>query len=177
MVVALIGIVEVAERNGIELRPNRYRSGQYLAHCPECGDRGQRRNLEINEYVKGGSFHCWACDAHGGAVSFHAWLRGISFDEAKRELYPSSSSRPKRRQAHPAEQLTHTQLKELGFRGHLPYERPVGMSSQRWNEYRRDTLDWIWQTWQDVQQAKRESEEFWREFAVQEENREIHVSA
>ena len=149
--VELVSIIEVAERNGLELRPVRYHPGQYQAHCPECGDHGRRRNLEINAEKNGGVFHCWACGAHGGAVTFHAWLRGISFEAAKAELYPSkpisSSNRPKRRQ-HPAESLTREQLMKIGFERSNFFKRPATMDAKRWYEYRRDTLDWIWRVGQ-----------------------------
>lgn len=156
---SLVGILEVSEINGIELRPNRYKQDQYTAHCPVCGDRGTRRNLEVN--ASRDVFHCWACDAKGGTIQFHAWLRGISFEAAKAELYPSKSLRSTRRQ-HPAEYLTREQLAKIGWKGNvmtnlfkLPYST------------RKEVFDVIWEEWQVYEEMQRERDEFYRRLAME----------
>jgi DNA primase len=150
----VVSIEEVAQRNNLELIPNRHRPGQYTAHCPSCGDVGRRRNLEINAQ---GIFHCWACGAKGGVVAFHAWLSGLSFRDAKQDLYPQSQE--KKRFRHPADDLTHEELKEMGFVSRkLSWKAPSAISQDEWNKYVKRTKDYIYQEWLRHCASKHEQE-------------------
>ena len=168
---SFVSIEEVAERNELRLfRTSRY--GQWKAHCPVCGDRRDQFHL----YVKGGDeketgFYCHKCGAHGGTIAFHAWLRGITFEAAKDELYPPKPELPNRpkRKRHPAETLTREQLASIGFTSRTYLKRPVGMDEKAWYRYKRDTLEFIWREWNYYQQIQREREEFWRAFEAAEQ--------
>ena len=149
----MVSIEEVAERNGLVLYPTS-RPGQWKAHCPACGDKGRDFHLYVSS-VKD-TFYCHKCGAKGGAVAFHAWLRGITFNEAKAELYPQGT---RKRNLHPAERLTAAQLAELGFTTHKPWRTPKGVNPLEWRRQRRAMLDWVWEEWQEYQRFEREQTE------------------
>jgi hypothetical protein len=142
--IGLIGIEEVAQRNGLQLFKTS-RPGQWKAHCPACGDTYRQFHLYVSSIKD--TFYCHKCGAKGGVVAFHAWLRGISFEAAKAELYPQDESRPKR-PLHPAERLTKAQLAELGFTLRTPRRiAPKGVDPVQWRRHRKAELDWIWREW------------------------------
>ncbi|ACV60017.1 MULTISPECIES: CHC2 zinc finger domain-containing protein [Alicyclobacillus] len=149
----MVSIEEVAARNGLVLYPTS-RPGQWKAHCPVCGDQGRNFHLYVSS-VKD-TFYCHKCGEKGGAVAFHAWLRGISFEAAKAELYPQGT---RKRNLHPAERLTAAQLAELGFTTRKPWRMPKGVDPLAWRRQRKAMLDWIWEEYQGHERFKREQTE------------------
>ncbi|MCL6445096.1 MAG: hypothetical protein K6T83_16855 [Alicyclobacillus sp.] len=164
----MIGIEEVAERNNLMLYKTS-RPGQYKAHCPVCGDQGRDFHLYVSA-VKD-AFYCHKCGAKGGAVAFHAWLRGIDFETAKVELYPQVGRT--KRPLHPAERLTKAQLAELGFTLKTPRRTPpAGVNPLDWKRRRKAELDWIWREWQAHEKFKREQTERLMRLLAESENNE-----
>ena len=146
----MVGVEEVADRNGLQLYKTS-RPGQWKAHCPICQDGPRKYHLYASS-VKD-TFCCHKCGARGGAVHFHAWLRGISFEEAKAELYPNTREK---KYTHPAERLTKEQLDELGYTLRKPnFKAPNGVDKDAWRKHRKAELDWIWHEWQEHERAKR----------------------
>lgn len=158
----MIGVEEIAKRNGLTL----YRGsspGQYKAHCPVCKDG--RRTFHL--YVSAGkdAFYCHKCGASGGAIAFHAWLRGIAWERAKDELYPPDE-KPRTRKRHPAESLTRAQVAAMGFTLRTPsYKAPAGIDQREWSTRRLAELDWIWSEWQAYCRVERERDRFWARIA------------
>lgn len=137
----LVGIEEVAKVNHLELTKTS-RPGQYKAHCPACGDQGHQYHLYVS--ANKDAFYCQKCGSKGGAIAFHAWLKGVDYITAQNELYPEHQRRP----VHPAERLTPEQLAKIGFvPKRLPRKAPAGWDQKKWNTYRSNTLSYIWREW------------------------------
>jgi len=150
----LVGIEEVAIRNQFRLYPTT-QIGQFKAHCPACHDKQRQFHLYVSS-VKD-TFFCQKCGTKGGVIAFHSWLKGISFQAARHELYPAGKRKFPR---HPAEQLTYEQREEAGFTTHLPSPfAPKAFTQKEWNRYRRRTLDWIWREWREYEQLRKEQDE------------------
>ncbi|MCL6633338.1 MAG: hypothetical protein K6T63_11990 [Alicyclobacillus herbarius] len=163
----MISIEEVASRNNLQLFKT-YRPGQWKAHCPSCGDTNRQFHLYVSSDKD--VFYCHKCGAKGGVVAFHAWLRGISFEAAKAELYPQSEGRSKRR-LHPAETLTKAQLQELGFTLRTPRRiAPRGIDPVQWRRHRKAELDWIWREWKEHEKFEREQRQRLMRLLTKEEN-------
>ncbi|WP_262927025.1 CHC2 zinc finger domain-containing protein [Alicyclobacillus acidoterrestris] len=133
-------IVDLAEQASLKLTRMR-KHGQYKTDCPFCGD--MRQNLELNAMKN--VFHCWVCDAGGGLVKFYALLHDVSEDTARNTLFPLKAGQ--RRFTHPALNLTQAELDEIGFELGLIHKRPASWSPQKWGQYRKRTLDWVWFEW------------------------------
>lgn len=152
--IQLIGIEEVAKRNRFRLYPTTH-IGQFKAHCPNCQDKRRQFHLYVSA-VKD-TFFCHKCGSKGGVVAFHAWLKGIAFQEAKDELYPLHKRKFPR---HPAEQLTREQLAEIGFTNRISSPiAPKAFSQREWLRYRRRTFDWIWFEWREYERFRKEQDE------------------
>lgn len=62
----------------------------FLARCPLCGDSKKnpykkRFNLNWNNGVPG--WHCWNCGRHGNFIEIYSIMKGISYDDAKKEIF------------------------------------------------------------------------------------------
>jgi len=62
----------------------------FLARCLLCGDSKinpykKRFNLDWNNGNPG--WHCWNCGEHGNFIELYSIVKGLSYDDAKRELY------------------------------------------------------------------------------------------
>jgi hypothetical protein len=148
--IAVVSIEEVAQRNNLRLYPTS-RPGQFKAHCLVCGDKGGQFHLYVSSNKD--TFFCHKCGTRGGAVAFHAWVKGIDFAAAKAELYPQGQNR---RPLHPAETLTPQQRDEMGFIVRKPSPiAPKGADQKEWNRYRRRVLDWMWSEWLAYERYKR----------------------
>jgi hypothetical protein len=173
--VLFISIEDVARRNQLTLFKTS-RPGQFKAHCPVCGDKGQHFHLYVSTNKDG--FFCHKCGNRGGVVAFHAWLRGIDSEAAKAELYPPDE-RKHHRHVHPAETLTKAQLAELGFTLRKPHP-PQGVPRKTWwKHHRKPELDWIWHEWCKHDQCMRQvTENLTRllEEADREEHQTRHTS-
>lgn len=141
----MVGVEEIAERNKLHLvRTSTH--NQYKAHCPVCKDDRRVYHLYVN--TARDTFCCHKCGASGGAIQFHAWLKGVTFEEAKRDLYPSHAHNHKQPE-HPAERLTRDQLRTIGFVGRTSKIAPKGVDPKVWSDRRKAELDWIWAEWQE----------------------------
>ena len=140
---AMVGVEEIADRNKLQLvRTSTF--NQYKAHCPICKDSRRVYHLYVN--TARDTFCCHKCAASGGAVQFHAWLKGITFEDAKRDLYPAHAAHAQHE--HPAERLTRDQLHKIGFVGRTSRFAPKGVDPKVWSDRRKAELDWIWSEWQ-----------------------------
>ena len=170
----LVSIEEVADRNELKLYRTS-RSGQWKAHCPVCGDKRDQFHLYIS--ADRDTFYCQKCGEKGGATQFHAFLRDISFEKAKLELYP-----PKEKSYHPhqAENLTREQLHMMGYRlrkprSYLPKwveaqgEQAMKEWMRKYYERNQRQLDALWQDWLWYEKMQRERDVFWAAFAEQEQ--------
>lgn len=158
----MIGVEEIAKRNGLTLYRGS-RPGQYKAHCPVCKDN--RRTYHLYVSAERDVFFCHKCGASGGAIAFYAWLRGISWEAAKAELYPPAE-RSNQRKRHPAESLTRAQLAAMGFTLRTPScQAPAGIDPRQWSRRRQAELDWIWSQWQEYCRVERERDLFWARLA------------
>lgn len=68
----------------------------FLARCVLCGDSKKNRykkrfNLNYNNGIPG--WHCWNCGEHGNFITIYSIVKGLSYDEAKRELYSYNKKR------------------------------------------------------------------------------------
>ena len=62
----------------------------FLARCLLCGDSKKnpykkRFNLDWNNGVPG--WHCWNCGRHGNFIEIYSIVKGLSYDDAKKELF------------------------------------------------------------------------------------------
>jgi hypothetical protein len=62
----------------------------FLARCLLCGDSRKnpykkRFNLDWNNGVPG--WHCWNCGRHGNFIEIYSIVKGLSYDDAKKELF------------------------------------------------------------------------------------------
>jgi hypothetical protein len=65
----------------------------FLARCLLCGDSKKnpykkRFNLNWNNGVPG--WHCWNCGRHGNFIEIYSIVKGLSYDDAKKEVYKYS---------------------------------------------------------------------------------------
>jgi len=171
----LVTIEEVADRNELKLYRTSH-AGQWKAHCPACGDKRDQFHLYVS--ADRDAFVCQKCGEKGGATQFHAFLRDISFEEAKLELYPPSEK--SHRRIHPVEKLTREQLKMMGYRLRKPRSYPpkwVQLQGEqaikewlaKYRERNQRQLDALWEDWLWYEAVQRERDAFWAAFAEQEE--------
>jgi hypothetical protein len=62
----------------------------FLARCLLCGDSKKnpykkRFNLNWNNGVPG--WHCWNCGRHGNFIEIYSIVKGLNYDDAKKELF------------------------------------------------------------------------------------------
>ena len=153
----MVGIEEVATRNELVL-VRTSRPGQYKAHCPVCQDNNRKFHLYVS--ADKDTFCCHKCGAQGGAIAFHAWLRDISWEAAKAELYPPQTRTARRTPVHPAERLTKDQLAKIGFTLRTPSRiAPNGVDRTMWAKRRKEEFNWIWQEWCAYERAAKELEQ------------------
>lgn len=134
-------IVKVAEEAGIALKPRNNNPNQYYAKCPFCDDKRTHLNVNGQRDV----FKCYRCDSKGGVIRFYALLHRISEAQAKDELrnkaYDGQEETPRRKiQRHPAERLSSSEIKSLGFT-----RVPNWYQEKQQDPARAKALaDWIW---------------------------------
>lgn len=68
----------------------------FLARCLLCGDSKKnpykkRFNLDWNNGVPG--WHCWNCGKHGNFIEIYGIVKGMSYDDAKKELFHTWKSK------------------------------------------------------------------------------------
>ena len=71
----------------------------FLSRCLLCGDSKQnpykkRFNLDWNNGVPG--YHCWNCGRHGNFIEIYSIVKGMSYDDAKMELFKYDKDEVKR---------------------------------------------------------------------------------
>ncbi len=62
----------------------------FLSRCLLCGDSKRnpykkRFNMDWNNGVPG--WHCWNCGRHGNFIEIYGIIKGMSYDDAKKELF------------------------------------------------------------------------------------------
>jgi len=62
----------------------------FLARCILCGDSEKnpykkRFNMDWNNGVPG--WHCWNCGRHGNFIEIYSIVKGLSYDDAKKEIF------------------------------------------------------------------------------------------
>lgn len=72
----------------------------FLARCILCGDSKKnpykkRFNLNWNNGVPG--WHCWNCGRHGNFIEIFSIVKGVSYDDAKKELFKYDKEEVKRK--------------------------------------------------------------------------------
>jgi hypothetical protein len=117
--------------------------------CIWCGGTTPKPKYKLSLNREKGTFKCWICKQEGGTIDFIMALENKSKDEVIQELREKAGlgkGKPKKR--HPAEKLTVTQLKLIGFK---PIRSTMNMSPA----YKKRVLDWIWSEWNDFLDYKR----------------------
>lgn len=71
----------------------------FLARCLLCGDSAtnpykKRFNLDWNNGVPG--WHCWNCGRHGNFIEIYSIVKGLSYDDAKKEIFKYNKKSVKR---------------------------------------------------------------------------------
>lgn len=111
----LPNIIEVAQSFQVELDARTIGKRETLAKCPFCdngyGKRTKRYYLSLNEDKN--LFQCWYCKERGGVIYFMSLLSGRSEQTILDELRNRHSTSSY--QKHPAEKLTTSQLKRIGY--------------------------------------------------------------
>lgn len=79
-----IPILEAAKRCGVRIDERTLGRAELEAACPFCGDKPNRRHLNINTHKN--VYHCKLCGASGNTVSLYAKLKETSYAQAAREL-------------------------------------------------------------------------------------------
>lgn len=141
-------IVRIAQEAGLSLQLKVKGNPQkgYKTNCPICGDTKGNLELQGDRDV----FHCWVCQAEGGVIRFYSLLHNMSEQSAKEQLREESCKRRgidttiqyrKNVRRHPAENLSLSELRGLGFVGKYPnwYELKKNDPQRA-----RALADWIW---------------------------------
>lgn len=66
----------------------------WLCRCPLCGDSKKSKSKKrFNLDYNGGNpiFHCWNCGESGSFLEIYSIIKGISIDDAKKELFEYNS--------------------------------------------------------------------------------------
>lgn len=107
----LPSIIEVAERAGLELNPRSLNKKEVYAKCPFCiGDANRKGSYKLSLNQQYNVFKCWICGEHGGVLDLESRLTRVPFNEVRAKYFGQ-----KRKVTHPAENLSPTQLKMIGW--------------------------------------------------------------
>lgn len=149
----LPNILEVAQSFQIEIDARTIGKKETLAKCPFCnngyGKRTKRHYLSLNEDKN--LFQCWYCKEHGGVIRFMSLLSGrseqIILDELRNQYSNSTYMK------HPAEKLTTSQLKEIGY-GRINWRANREFDYETYRHYRKRVWeDWLAYIEQQIQEA------------------------
>lgn len=109
----LPNVLDIAERNNLEVDKRTLGKKEVRYKCPFCLADSNRRNkyyLSLNEDKN--VFKCWYCKEAGGVLRFISLLEEKSENELIEEIRQKNGSQYKR---HPAERLTRSQLALIGY--------------------------------------------------------------
>src|SRR5699024_7243545 len=99
-------IIKVAEDYGVVLNPNTINKKEVLGLCPICNHGKHKLSLNTEKKL----FKCWEGNESGGVLAFESKLSSKSFNEIRAKYFGS-----KKRQEHPAYELSPDQLKQIGW--------------------------------------------------------------
>ena len=136
----LPNILQVAERNNLEVDSKSINKKEVRYKCPFCEADANRSNkffLSVNEEKN--VFKCWYCKESGGVLKFISLLEGKSEQDLIEEIRQQSGSHYKK---HPAERLTKSQLKMIGY-------PDINWVKNREYDYHlyKDFRDKVWNEW------------------------------
>lgn len=147
----LPNILSVAEEYQLTIEPKSLNRREVLCKCPFClADTNRKGKYYLSLNVQDQVFKCWYCKESGGVFRFMAKLSGKTeaevIAERRKERGQKGAYKP-----HPAEELTTTQLRLMGYRSKPNWfemrKRDVG--------YFRRTLENIWTEWQEYLDSQR----------------------
>lgn len=131
-------ILDVAEENGVTIKPNTYGKKQVLCKCPFCEEDskpGKAKKFYLSLNTDEQIFRCWYCGESGGVLQFEAKLTGLSYEQVKEKRLGKL-----RKPLHPAERLNPKQLDAIGWREKKRKDRKAFVKSREevfrdWQEY------------------------------------------
>lgn len=137
-------ILPVAERHGLIINDRTRGKREVLAKCPFCGEDSKpekERKYYLSLNTEDQVYKCWFCGESGGVFRFISLLEGISEDEVV-EKYRKQKG--KKYKPHPAERLTTTQLKLIGYQKKPDwaeirkgfYDYYLDFRTRLWNEWK-----------------------------------------
>ena len=100
-------IIEVAENYSLVIDPNTIGKKETMAQCPFCGSTKHHLSLNKEKRV----FKCWSCNKSGGVLQFEAMLSNKPQSEIREKYFGKN----KKRNKHPAYNLSPQQLKTIGW--------------------------------------------------------------
>ena len=140
----LPSVLEIARQHGLQMntRTSSRSAKEVRFKCSFCeADANKEGKYYLSLNTTDNLFKCWSCGEGGGVLKFIALLENTSIEEVKRKLWGDKKSPYK--PLHPAERLTPSQLKAMGF---------IGCSN--WGKLKKEnptnhvrTLNWVWQEW------------------------------
>jgi hypothetical protein len=143
-------ILDVAQGHGLRSYPRQTNRGETRFNCPFCVEQGRSEDREYKLYLGvgrdgAGIFRCMRCGERGGVLRMMSLLEQRSESKILERL---KEGLPKRKKAswetHPAMKLTSYQWRLLGFL------RKVNAGDfKRDPERARNTLQWVWQEWEN----------------------------
>lgn len=112
----LPNIVEVAIEHNLTIKKNTLGKKEVLCKCPFCLEDMKPHKIKRKWYLSlnedKNCFKCWYCGEKGGVVRFISLLDGIPENEIIEKLRKENGFHY---QKHPAEKLSRTQLKMIGY--------------------------------------------------------------
>lgn len=109
----LPNILDVAQKHSLQADPRTANQKEVRFKCPFCladANRSKKYFLSLNE--RKNVYKCWACQASGGVLKLAAFLEGKREQDLIEQLRKEKGFRY---QKHPAEKLTQSQLKYIGY--------------------------------------------------------------
>lgn len=108
----LPNVLEIAERNHLEVDPKTLNKKEVRCKCPFCHADANNGKFHLSLNEDKNVFKCWYCKEGGGVLKFIALLEDKSEIELIEQVRKQNGSKYKR---HPAERLTRSQLKAIGY--------------------------------------------------------------
>ncbi|NUU74586.1 CHC2 zinc finger domain-containing protein [Paenibacillus xylanilyticus] len=148
-------IVEYAVSAGLQVRSNTLNKEQTEFCCPWCGESLSKGKYKLSLNRLKGVYKCFTCAEHGGILDFIQKIENRPREEILNGLRQKNGVnlaklQKRRNKKHPAELLSATQLKLIGFLDNRTPQKKV-----RDKNYIKKINDWIWAEWLQYLDSKK----------------------
>ena len=148
----LPNIVEVAIKHNLHIKKETIGKKEVLCKCPFCLEDQKPHKIKKKWYLSLNEdknvFKCWFCGEKGGVVRFISLLDGIPENEIIEKLRKENGFHY---QKHPAERLSRTQLKMIGY-PNINWVKNREFDVEFYKKFREE----VWQRWLDFIEDKKD---------------------